>query len=253
MKFVRQITDAFDDCLRTGAGLVPALPTSHAVTRKPQGGLPLQEALLRAWARARPNARTLLAALFIAATLVAIGQSGGCVDQAAMREQIDTARQDLGVLREALAAREHALRRAMEDPAAPADLVAQWQHRLAIVQNQLAATDHALAASADHQSDPSNGAGALITRTVGAVAPFVPEPYRLPLVLSAGLAASLARGAQLKRAARAIARGVQHALDADPLLAERFTQQRDAVRAQQPPLARRIVDEAQGKRRQLPI
>jgi hypothetical protein len=186
----------------------------------------------------------------IAAVVVAFGQAGGCVDQAAMRQQIESARQDLGGLRDALAAREDALRQALADPSAPPDLAAGWRAQLAVVRDQLAATGHALDASAQYDADPVGGP---IARTVGVVAPFVPEPYRLPLVLGAGLAASLARGVQLRRAGRAIARGVQRALDADPQLAATFAQHADAVRAEQPPLARRLVDEAQGKRTPRPI
>lgn len=239
------------------ADLFPGLPAARAasVTRNPRTGLPLKERerLEGPLGRFRQAARTIVAALFVAAVLVAIGQSGGCVDQAATRNQIDSARQDLGVLRDALAARQHALRQALEDPQAPADLRDGWRSQLAVIHDQLAAADHAIEASAEYDADPSGGASGAITRTVGAVAPFVPEPYRLPLVLGAGLAASLARGAQLRRAARAIARGVQRALDADPQLAAHFAEQADVVRAQQPPLARRLVDEAQRKRTALPL
>jgi hypothetical protein len=218
------------------------------VTRNTLGGLPFQEKVLGSLGRLRPKAWTAMVAGF--ACLFAVSLSGGCVDQAAMRQQIDSARQDLGVLRDALAARQRALRQALEDPSAPADLADGWRAQLTVVGDQLAAADHAIIASADYEHDPAGGA---VTRTIGAVAPFVPEPYRLPLVLGAGLAASLARGAQLRRAGRAIARGVQRALDADPQLSAQFAQQADAVRGEQPPLARRIVDEAQGKRAALPI
>ncbi|MEO1279992.1 MAG: hypothetical protein AAFV77_13615, partial [Planctomycetota bacterium] len=198
--------------------------------------------------------RRVLGALGLASVLavcvVSVGMSGGCVDQAAMRHEIESARQDLGGLRGILAAREQALSQALDDPSAPADIAAGWRAQLVVVQDQLAATEHALHASAQYDADPAGGP---ITRTVGAVAPFVPEPYRLPLVLGAGLAASLARGVQLRRAGRAIAQGVQRALDADPQLASRFAQNSSAVRAGQPKLARRIVDEAQGKRAALPI
>ncbi|MEQ9096362.1 MAG: hypothetical protein RIE32_08875 [Phycisphaerales bacterium] len=184
------------------------------------------------------------------ACVAAMLLTGGCVDQAAMRNRIDAARQDLGALRDALAARQRALREALADPSAPADLADGWRAQLVVVEDQLAAADHAIVASAEYEHDPAGGA---ITRTIGAVAPFVPEPYRLPLVLGAGLAASLARGAQLRRAGRAIARGVQRALDADPKLADGFAQHAGKVRAEQPRLARRLVDEAQGKRTALPI
>lgn len=220
------------------------------VTRNAWGGLSFLRRFTHVSGRLRPHARVVLGALMVACVIVAIGQSGGCVDQAAMRNQIGSARQDLGALRDALAAREHALRQVLEDPSAPANLVGGWRTQLSIVRDQLAAAEHAIDASAHYEHDPASGA---ITRTVGVVAPFVPEPYRLPLILGAGLAASLARGAQLRRAGRAIARGVQRAIDADPQLAARFAQQADAVRDQQPPLARRLVDEAQGKRASLPI
>lgn len=167
-----------------------------------------------------------------------------------MSNQVGAARQDLVALRDALAARERALRQALDDPQAPAHLASLQRAELGIVADQLAAADHALAASAQYERDP---AGGTIARAVGAVAPFVPEPYRLPLVLGAGLAASLARGAQLRRAGRAIARGVQYALDADPDLARHFASQAPGVRARQTPLARRLVDEAQGKRAPLPL
>lgn len=202
----------------------------------------------------RPRrAVTLRVVLVVAAALVCLAATlltGGCVDHRAMQNQLDSARQDLAALRDALAARQHALRQALEDPSAPADLADGWRAQLTIVEDQLAAADHAIDASAAYEHDPAGGA---VTRTIGAIAPFVPEPYRLPLVLGAGLAASLARGVQLRRAGRAIARGVQRALDADPKLADGFAQHAGDVRAEQPPLARRLVDEAQGKRTALPI
>lgn len=205
------------------------------VTRRPRGAVTL---------------RGMLVLVGAVACVAAMLLTGGCVDQAAMRNRIDAARQDLGALRDALAARQRALREALADPSAPADLADGWRAQLVVVEDQLAAADHAIVASAEYEHDPAGGA---ITRTIGAVAPFVPEPYRLPLVLGAGLAASLARGAQLRRAGRAIARGVQRALDADPKLADGFAQHAGKVRAEQPRLARRLVDEAQGKRTALPI
>ena len=218
------------------------------VTRNTLGALSFQERIARALGRFGPKAWVAMGAVL---ACLAVGTlTGGCVDQAAMRNQIASARQDLGVVCDALAARQHALRQALEDPSAPADLAAGWHAQLSVIDDQLAAADHAISASAEYEHDPAGGA---VTRTIGAVAPLVPEPFRLPLVLGAGLAASLARGAQLRRAGRAIAKGVQRALDADPQLASRFAQHSDAVRAEQPPLARRIVDEAQGKRTALPI
>jgi|GEM_PF-6802624 len=218
-----------------------ALGRHPFVTRNTLGRLPFGDSFFGALGRLRPKAWVAMGALL--ACLAVVTLTGGCVDQAAMRNQIASARQDLGVLRDALAARQRSLRKALEDPSAPPDLAHGWR-------TQLAAADHAITASADYERDPVGGAAA---RTIGAIAPLVPEPFRLPLVLGAGLAASLARGAQLRRAGRAIARGVQRALDADPQLSAQFAQHAGIVRDEQPSLARRIVDEAQGKRAALPI
>ncbi|GIW74679.1 MAG: hypothetical protein KatS3mg103_1201 [Phycisphaerales bacterium] len=252
MEFASRSTDPASALARTpvDTGRGPG------VTPMPSGGLPLLGRAARDGSpgRMHDTCVRLVAGGIVAAvlTVLAVLPIGGCVDQAAMRNQIHAARQDLGVLRGALAAREQALRQALEDPSAPAELVAGWHAQLAVVREQLAATDHALAASAEYDQQPG-GVGGVISRTVGAVAPLVPEPYRLPLILGAGLAASLARAAQLRRAGRSIARGVQRALDADPVLAERFAQHAGLVRQAQPPLARRLVDEAQGKRAVRPI
>lgn len=135
-------------------------------------------------------------------------------------------------------------------PAATPDEIEAWRAELATIELSIAAAEKALDAAHRILDDPTGGP---ISEAVGVVAPFVPEPYRLPLVLAAGLAASIARGIQLRRAGRAVASGVQKAIGADPELAARFHAQAARVASEQTPLAKRLVDEAQGKKRALPI
>ncbi|MEO1008793.1 MAG: hypothetical protein AAFX79_09505 [Planctomycetota bacterium] len=186
----------------------------------------------------------------LAVALAGIAMIGGCVDQARVEDEVGRAREGLHALRASLDARERALRDALADPQAPPAAADLWRAELGTISAQRRAADEAIRAADDYADDP---AGGVVTRTVGTVAPLVPEPYRLPLVLGAGAIAALARGVQLRRAGRAIARGVQRALDADPQLAERFGQQAAVVRGEQSALAQRLVDEATGRRTPRPI
>jgi hypothetical protein len=85
-------------------------------------------------------------------------------------------------------------------------------------------------------------------QTVGAVAPFLPEPVRLPLLLGSALVFSLARAAQLKRATASIAGSLQKAIDEDEQFAARFKAHANTFRSIQTPAAKRIVDHTTGDR-----
>ena len=76
-----------------------------------------------------------------------------------------------------------------------------------------------------------------------AVAPLLPEPARLPLLLGGGLAVSLLRAGQLKRSAASIVSGFERAMSRDDQLRDAFGRNADLFRASQTPTAQRIVDE----------
>jgi hypothetical protein len=80
-------------------------------------------------------------------------------------------------------------------------------------------------------------------QTIGAVAPFLPEPLRLPLLLGSALVFSLARAAQLKRATASIATGLEKAIQEDEAFAARFRAHAGTFRSIQTPTAKRVVDE----------
>jgi len=90
-------------------------------------------------------------------------------------------------------------------------------------------------------ADPTNPINAVI----GAIAPWVPEPARVPLLLGGALAASIARARQLKTGLQSVAKSINKAKDRDPEFAQRFKQHADLIRSTQTPAAMRIVDQVQ--------
>ncbi len=86
-----------------------------------------------------------------------------------------------------------------------------------------------------------------IGQTVGAIAPWLPDPVRVPFALGTALALSLARAAQLKRAGLSIAQGLERAMDTDEQFRQRFNAHAQTFRDIQTSTAQRLVDVAQGK------
>lgn len=86
-----------------------------------------------------------------------------------------------------------------------------------------------------------------------ALVPFVPEPYRAPLVLGGAGVLALARAARLKAGLASVARSIEKAMEGDPVLAEQFRRHADTLRSIQTPLARKVVDEVTSGRRCFPI
>lgn len=183
----------------------------------------------------------LLAFALAFATLLCLA---GCEVGQSIHRQAQQVREHVEPIREGLADRKAELENSLAAPGIEPEQLDAWQSELASVTAQLAVAEKALAAAERVIADPQGG---LVNEVVGFIAPFVPEPYRLPLVLGAGLLASLARGVSLRRAGRDIAKGVQVAIEADPDLKTLFQAQADKISAQQGHLAKRLVDEAQGK------
>lgn len=94
-----------------------------------------------------------------------------------------------------------------------------------------------LITQAQSPSDP-------IAQAVGAIAPFVPEPARTPLVLGAALVGTLVRLHQLRRGLASVALGFEAAKRDDPDFKDRFVANAPTFRAMQTPLARRVIARA---------
>lgn len=83
--------------------------------------------------------------------------------------------------------------------------------------------------------------------------PFLPEPYRAPVVLAGAAGLALLRAARLKAGLASIAHSIQKALESDPAFAQQFRLHADTLRSIQTPLARKVVDQATSGRSFLPV
>lgn len=83
--------------------------------------------------------------------------------------------------------------------------------------------------------------------------PFLPEPYRAPVILAGAAGLALLRAARLKAGLASIARSIQKALESDPAFAQQFRVHADTFRSIQTPLARKVVDQATAGRSFLPV
>lgn len=99
----------------------------------------------------------------------------------------------------------------------------------------------------DMSLDGANNQGAMPGGVLDSVLPWVPAPARIPLVLGAGLLASVARLWQLRRGLASVVKGLDVAMRDDPNFAERFKAHANTFRATQTDLARRIVDRVAGQ------
>lgn len=175
-----------------------------------------------------------------ALALVALPACSGAEDVAAFRDEAAALRDDL----HADAARWQAAAEAEPDqsPSREGYAALAAESRLKADAAGVAVTrlDEALA-EVEHPTDS-------ITSLARAASGWLPEPFRMPLVLGAGLIAVVARAAQLKRSAASIAASLETAMRQDPQLRERLGANADTIRAAQTKTAMRIVDEVQGKK-----
>lgn len=163
----------------------------------------------------------------------------GCIGEADLLAARDRAAQ----LSAALGERETGLAGRFSEAATEAER-RQIEEDLAIIRAQRTALDAATAqvdAAAARAADPSDPLGAIAS----AIAPWLPAQARLPLLLGAGLAASIVRLARLKRAAESIVDSVEKAARQDPGFRDRLGANADTLRAVQTPAAQALVDRRQ--------
>lgn len=172
--------------------------------------------------------------------------ASACVSEQETRRAAEDARKTLEPVRDALAQRQAELADELEDPQADPEQISEAESELEEVERQLAIATKSLETAIAIEADPSDDN--LITQAIGVVMPFVPEPYRLPVVLGGGLIASAIRQWKLRQAGREIARGVQVAAESDAELKKRIHENAGTIRLHQGATARRMVDEAQGKK-----
>lgn len=177
------------------------------------------------------------------AALIVAGSVAGCVDWA----EVEQLRERTSSLRDRLASEEAAWRGRLD--ALPADdpLRPDAEVALDAVRAGRSAADAAVA-GVDRLIETARRPVDPLGNAVGAVAPLIPGPWRVPLLLGGALVGAVLRAAQLKRATASIARGIQKAMERDGEFASAFARHADSFRVIQTGAARRIVDEATGDR-----
>ncbi len=179
----------------------------------------------------------------MASTTLALG---GCADwsqlEAAQSRAHDLAQQ---LSDQRVAAEQKAAQAQQAAPNAPEtqelkDLVERLKVQEAAAKQGSAELDTLLARAKGQTSDP-------IGQTIGTLSPLIPDPLKVPLALGAALVLSVARSAQLKKAALSIAHGMENAMDQDEQFRARFKANSATFDLAQTPTAQKIVDQAQGK------
>jgi hypothetical protein len=176
--------------------------------------------------------------------MVMFAATSGCVDMDQVSGLRDQAAQLRDQLDKSISQQEGVLAKLDQAGVAPSDPVhEQAQAQLAGSKASRAAVDAAVKQvdsvllEAKNPTDP-------ISAGVGAVAPFLPEPSRTPLVLGGALLVTLLRARQTKSALVSVAKGLDKAMQEDDQFKARFRANAPLFRAVQTPAAKRIVDEA---------
>ena len=188
----------------------------------------------------RKTAHTVVTLVFI---IIATAALQGCAGLDQSIAAIESARDRAGAIRDETAAEIDELelmRESIPDNSARADTLDAALSRLRAKAATLdAAIEHARQTleSAKNPSDP-------LTLAADAIAPWVPAPIQAPLVLGAGLIATLLRSGALKRDANSIVESIEHAKRKNPEFRDALTKSADAIRSIQTRGARKLVQKA---------
>jgi hypothetical protein len=192
----------------------------------------------------------LVGGLAISGTLGGCGLAGGLAGGLSgdMAESLGTVREEAERAHAAIEADRAALVREAErfSDASPErarfeGLIAERSAQAEAFERAIGRLDEARARAIAAGDDPAG------TLEEGAawLAPLVPPGAQLPLLLGAGLAASVWRAVRLKQSAASIAEGLEKAMRGDEALREGVQRNAATIRSVQTKTAQRIVDEVQ--------
>ena len=160
-----------------------------------------------------------------------------CADLGAVEALRDDARRTQSTMRNRSAQLERLRESIPDDDPLASELDASLAESRAVIEAMDAAIGR-IDQTLQEASQPSDG----LTRAAQGLGPYLPEPVRLPLLLSAALGATLLRSGQLKKGALSIARSIEKAKQDDDALREALVRNANTLRSLQTPTARRIVD-----------
>ncbi|MBX3364498.1 MAG: hypothetical protein KF866_07015 [Phycisphaeraceae bacterium] len=175
--------------------------------------------------------------------VVMIATSPGCIGM-----------EDVRLVRDQADAMRLALERQVAEVVAMHDALPEddpGRETLALRRDQLHALHNAVIQAVDRadralaEIDAPSGP---ISSIVGAVAPWVPEPLRTPLLLGGALAATIIRAGQWRSGLTSVVTAIERAKRQDQVFARKFAEHADTFRATQTPFAQKIVDQVSSRR-----
>ena len=174
-----------------------------------------------------------------------VGGPAGCGMMAdglvAVREEAQRTRDAIEADRDALAREAERFPDGSEDRARIEGLIADRSVQADAFARAIQRIEAARAQAAAAGDDPAG----TLEQGAAWLAPLVPPGAQLPLVLGAGLAASVWRAVRLKQSAASIAEGLEKAMRGDEALREGVKRNAAIIRSVQTRAAQRIVDEVQ--------
>lgn len=175
--------------------------------------------------------------------LVSLVLMSGCIDLA----QVEKMRDDAVKLRETL----HASERDWEGRIAslPASDPRRPQAEASL--SAARAQSHAVDAAVQELNEVIRQARNPDDPILSVGAPFLPEPFRSPILLGGALIAMAARTIQLKRGVASIAQSLQKAMEEDDQFLSGMKKHANTFRSIQTRTAQKIVNQATGKGRSL--
>ena len=159
----------------------------------------------------------------------------------AVREEAQRTRDAIEADRDALAREAERFPDGSEDRARIEGLIADRSVQADAFARAIERIEAARAQAAAAGDDPAG----TLEQGAAWLAPLVPPGAQLPLVLGAGLAASVWRAVRLKQSAASIAEGLEKAMRGDEALREGVKRNAAIIRSVQTRAAQRIVDEVQ--------
>lgn len=93
------------------------------------------------------------------------------------------------------------------------------------------------------ETEAITSGSSVVSDTLGRLSVFIPEPFRSPALLAAGLVAALWRARTMRKGLVSVVKSVDKVMDVDPEFASRFVKHADTLRTIQTDTAKRVIDQ----------
>jgi len=191
----------------------------------------------------RSPIRPLLCAVLLCVSIMGLFCVPGCVN----KEDLQLARDDISQKTTGLKEKRDKAAGSVNDTGLTAEERAQLQSFISEADVQLAANNKAIADLDKTIAAYQNP----LDQALGIVMPFIPEPFRSPLVLGTGVVAAVLRNKQLGDGLSSLAQSTVKLAQKSPQVADAIKTHEVMLRQTQTRTAKRAIDKAQGKQPQV--